>query len=55
MARTAVALALVAVVALAVVGSAEAMAQLCNPGLTPAAPKNVKVLSNVWNGKYAGE
>jgi len=54
MARAAVAAALAAVVALSVAGSASGMAQLCNPGLTPAAPRNVRIRSNVFNGKNAG-
>lgn len=32
---------------------AAAIGQLCNPGLTPATPKNVRVKNNVYNGKNA--
>lgn len=56
MARTAIVAALVAVLAIAAnVRPAAANAQVCNPGLTPATPTNVRVKSNVWNGKNAGE
>lgn len=55
MARAALVAALVAAVAFAAaVSPASANAQLCNPGLTPAQPTNVRVKSNVWNGKNAG-
>lgn len=53
--RAAALLALAAVVACAAcVSPAAAIAQLCNPGLTPAQPTNVRTKSNVYNGKSAG-
>jgi hypothetical protein len=56
MARAAAIVALVAAVAFAAaIAPAQANAQLCTPGLTPAQPTNVRVKSNVWNGKNAGE
>jgi hypothetical protein len=56
MARAAVLAAIMVVLAFAAtVPSVRANAQLCNPGLTPATPTNVRVKSNIWNGKSAGE